>query len=216
MAGEIFIAKEATSQDIKTIVDANGNAISSLSTNLATANANINTLNINVNSLANSIKRPNGKNYKFIMNKAVVSTLTQILSISGGGYLSAAYNFNMFSSNTYAARLQIVIDGVTLLFLNNVTAPLGGLSGHGIINHVVATYGSAGLNAIPLLGLGTQLSSAIENAGYLQYNYPAEQACTGGGAFFVIGELIRFNSSLQIYVSKASNYVYTGIEYYLD
>ncbi|MDO9491418.1 hypothetical protein [Acetobacterium sp.] len=213
MAGEIFIAKEATSQDIKTIVDANGNALSSLSTNLAIANANINTVKSDVATVKTDVaklKQPVGKNYRFfsINFDIAVSSLTQHVSISGGGYLVSAVMFAT-STSSPGGRLKVVIDGTTLFDIDCMSGRLTAAGqGVGVVNK------SAFINTRPFgIPISDVNGTSVNNASGLSLPLSATQPTYG--CLFLLPEHIRFNSSLVVYGQKNTQ-TSENVEYILD
>lgn len=210
MAGEIFIAKEATSQDIKTIVDANGVALSSLSTNLATVNANVNTINTNVSAL----KQPNGNNYRYYMidSETTIPTLSSQLTVSGAGFLYSAVMFATSTSNP-GGRIKVVIDGITLFDIDGYSSPAR-LSAAG---HSVGAVNIGNLGPDRPFGAaitsGLSSSSFLNASGFVFPNNTTQQKV--GGCVFMLHEPIRFKNSLVVYGQKYGQTVY-AIEYTID
>jgi hypothetical protein len=163
---------------------------------------------------------PNGKGYRKLYDANAYSSLTQILSISGSGFLKSSFNVNSVSAGNYIAQIQIVIDGETVLNIRNNPTPLNNLCAHGIADQILCGLGSAGLPILPVCGSlpGTAINGSLAAIATtpLLYPYSEAQLAAGDGGLFIIPHPIRFNTSLAVSVIKDSSNLKTVCEYYLD
>lgn len=170
------------------------------------------------------IKLPNGKGYRKIYDTTVRTSLTQILSVTGKGYLKSAFNVNNGGgvSGDYYSQIQITIDGAVILSINNTATKLNNSSAQGIVDQISYGVSSNGNAQFPLGGLyslsTSNLVGSFGRVGSVPINFPSasEQSLDGAGGLFLIPELVRFNTGISISVKKESTAIVTVCEYYLD
>lgn len=169
-----------------------------------------------------TIKLPNGKGYRKIYDTTVRTSLTQILSVSGKGYLKSAFNVNSSDNTAFYSQIQIVIDGTVVLNINNTTQELSNSYAQGITDQVDYSVSNGSNAQLPLGGLynlnAICLVGSFGRVGSVPIAFPSasEQSPDGAGGLFLIPELIRFNTGLSISVKKEDTAVVTVCEYYLD
>ncbi|WKY44475.1 hypothetical protein Q5O14_18005 [Eubacteriaceae bacterium ES2] len=139
MAGEIFVAKEETSLEIKTIVDANGNALSSLSTNLAAANTNIATINTNVASVLANMYAKNllvyntPGTYSWTVPNGVREVLLTAVGGGGGGQDNNSSAWTAGGVTSFGSKVSLSggshTSGATSYIGTGATDELGGGTG---------------------------------------------------------------------------------------
>lgn len=159
---------------------------------------------------------PNGLGYKYCYNNSgAISTLTEVVNVSGSGFLKSAYN--IAQSGSPYAQIKIEIDGVTIINLNNTVTKLSANGAHGIVDTFESGSSSVGYYTLPLCtNVGVGIEDSLYNVRDYTFNNASEQAITSAGALFVLPDFLRFEKSLKVSVKKETNYVLSVCEYYLD
>lgn len=164
------------------------------------------------------VKTPNTLGYRGTLNQTAYTSLTNILSVSGSGFLKSAFNL-VYSAGPYYAEIKITVDGVVILDINNTASELGANCAQGIVDHIEMGYstGSAWLPLCPSGCTAAYLVGSVQRSTLFTLPSAITQAADEVGCLFLIPEPIRFESSLEIAVKKEqASGIYTGIEYYLD
>lgn len=162
---------------------------------------------------------PNGNGYKFQLNSSIYTKLTQILSVTGSGFLKSAFIANASApSSAYYSQIKITIDGNIVLNLNNTTNELGNSYAQGITDNINYSGSNALLPLVEGNIVGINIASSTNRVGSIPIIFPStiEKPLDAAGALLIIPELVRFEDSLVVEVKKESDMVKSVCEYYLD